>query len=124
MERNNIISDFLNEFNRPDLEKFVEKNTAITDKIYAVLEERGLKPADLAKMLDKSPSEVSKWLSGMHNLTLKSITKIEAVLGIDLVHIDAQKEYVYLKIKVNEKKSAVETPFEPSHYTKEVAGYY
>ena len=31
------------------------------------------------------PSEVSKWLSGMHNLTRRNIVKMEEALGI---HID------------------------------------
>ena len=53
---------------------------AITEKVCAVLKERGIKKKQFAEMLGKSPSEVSKWLSGLHNLTLKSITKMEEVL--------------------------------------------
>lgn len=47
-------------------------------------------------MLDKKPSEVSKWLSGTHNLTMKSINKIEMVLQINLINIEPVKEYKYV----------------------------
>ncbi|MBK8969134.1 MAG: helix-turn-helix transcriptional regulator [Lewinellaceae bacterium] len=44
-----------------------------------------MKRRDLAAALGKSESEVSKWLAGAHNFTLKSIAKLEAVLGEDIL---------------------------------------
>ncbi len=114
MERNNIIEDFLNEHGRPEIEKLVEKNMAIANKIYEMLEERGLKAADLSRLLNKKPSEISKWLTGMHTFTTKTITKIETVLGEDIIHIEAQKEFVYLKVYVNQEEDLMETTFENS----------
>lgn len=113
MERNNIISDFLDQYSRPELEKLVEKNMAIAHKIYEMLEKRGLKAADLARLLNKKPSEISKWLTGMHTFTTKTITKIETVLGEDIIHIEPQKEYVYFKVAVN-KEIEEDTLFEKS----------
>ena len=49
------------------------------------MEKKGWRSQDLAKAMEKNPSEVSKWLTGMHNLTLKSIVKMEIALGIDLI---------------------------------------
>ena len=40
---------------------------------------------DLARLLGKSDAEVSKWLSGTHNLTLESVAKLEAALKADLL---------------------------------------
>lgn len=114
MERNNIISDFLNEYGRPEITKLVEKNSAIANKIHEVLDERGLKPADLARMLEKKPSEISKWLTGVHTFTTKTITKIETILGVDIIHIEPQKEYVYLKVMIKESKEVEELEFEES----------
>ena len=37
--------------------------------------------------MDKKPSEISRWLNGGQNLTLKSIAKLEAVLGETLIEI-------------------------------------
>ena len=45
-------------------------------------------------MLDKKPSEITKWLSGLHNLTLKSIIKMEVALGVNLMN--PEPKYVYL----------------------------
>lgn len=112
MERNNIISDFLNEFGSPEIEKLVEKNMAIANKIYEMLQARGLKPADLARMLNKKPSEISKWLTGMHTFTTKTITKIETVLGEDIIHVEPQKEYIYLKVMVKDNAEVEEMEFE------------
>lgn len=120
-QQNNIISDWLKKNSNPEVDKFIERNTAISEKIYSILEERGLKSSDLAKLLGKSPSEISKWLSGMHNLTLKSITKIETVLGIDLIHIEPQ--YVYLKYRIQDEVSLEEMTFEQSNYTKDAVGF-
>ena len=112
--RNNIISDWLEKNSNPEIDKLVEKNLAIANKIHEMLKERSLKPADLARMLDKKPSEISKWLTGTHTFTTKTITKIETVLGNDIIHIEPQKEYVYLKVLVNQEEDLEETAFENS----------
>ncbi|NDP21851.1 MAG: helix-turn-helix transcriptional regulator [Paludibacter sp.] len=112
--RNNIISDWLEKNSNPEIDKLVEKNLAIANKIHEMLKERGLKPADLARLLDKKPSEISKWLTGNHTFTTKTITKIETVLGDDIIHIEPQKEFVYLKVYVNQDDGLEETAFENS----------
>jgi transcriptional regulator with XRE-family HTH domain len=111
--KNNIIDNWLDENGSPEIAKLVEKNLAIANKIQELLKERGLKSADLARLLDKKPSEISKWLTGTHTFTTKTITKIETVLGIDIIHIETQKEYVYLKINVDQKEQE-DTLFENS----------
>ncbi|MDI5951286.1 helix-turn-helix domain-containing protein [Flavobacterium yafengii] len=112
--RNNIISDWLEKNKNPEIDKLVEKNLAIAHKINEMLKDRGLKPADLARLLDKKPSEISKWLTGTHTFTTKTITKIETVLGDDIIHIEPLKEYVYLKVFVNQEDDLEETTFENS----------
>lgn len=112
--QNNSIDTWLDENGSPEIAKLVEKNLAIADKIQELLKDRGLKPADLARMLDKKPSEISKWLTGTHTFTTKTITKIETVLGEDIIHIEAQKEYVYLKVHVNQEEELEDTLFENS----------
>ncbi|PQV50271.1 helix-turn-helix protein [Jejuia pallidilutea] len=96
--KNNILDNWLEANQNTEIDRFVERNLAITVKVCSVLKERGIKKKEFAAMLGKSPSEVSKWLSGLHNLTLKSITKMEEVLNINLINIEPIKEieYVYL----------------------------
>lgn len=42
---------------------------------------------EFAKKMNKTEVEVSRWLSGTHNFTLKTIAKITAVLGESIVII-------------------------------------
>ncbi|MFV5685792.1 helix-turn-helix domain-containing protein [Flavobacterium sp. GB2R13] len=112
--KNNSIDTWLDENGSPEIAKLVEKNLAIANKIQELLKDRGLKPADLARMLVKKPSEISKWLTGTHTFTTKTITKIETVLGEDIIHIEAQKEYVYLKVHINQEEELEDTLFENS----------
>lgn len=93
---NNMISKWLEEHGDPEIEKFIDKNLQVTEKVRLALEAKGWKAADLAAAMGKSPSEVSKWLTGMHNLTLKSIVKMETALGIELIHTEPVKEYEYV----------------------------
>ena len=112
--KNNIINDWIQENGNPEIAKLVEKNLAIANKIHEMLEERRLKPADLARMLKKTPSEISKWLTGTHTFTTKTITKIETILGDDIIHVEPQREIVYLKVYVNHEEEIEETSFETS----------
>lgn len=120
--KNNIINDWLQEKGNPEIEKLVEKNLAIANKIYELLQERGLKPADLARMLNKKPSEISKWLTGTHTFTTKTITKIETILGVDIIHIEPQKEYIYFKVMVKDQEQEQEMAFENSNVNTEDLG--
>jgi|SRR5665647_901223 len=70
---------------QPDNRVFVRKNLEISDQISDLLKEKGWTQKDLAQRLGKSESEVSKLLSGLHNLTLRSLAKIEAVLESDVI---------------------------------------
>ena len=59
-------------------------------KIYAGLKARGWKSLDLARALNvKSPSLVSKWLSGTHNFTADTLIDIQRVLNIQLLDVES-----------------------------------
>lgn len=88
------MSDLLNEIEQQTpLEsiRFIEQSLAIADYIERLLIVKGLKQKDLADKMGKSEAEVSKWLSGTHNFTLRSIAKIETVLKEILIEIPKQK---------------------------------
>lgn len=118
--KNNILDNWLEANKNTEIDRFIERNLAITEKVSTVLKERGIKKKEFAKMLGKSPSEVSKWLSGLHNLTLKSITKMEEALDINLINIEPIKEieYVYLgSILGGDLKEAI-NDYEETNYSK------
>lgn len=119
--KGSMITDWLDKHGDPEIEQFVEKNLAISEKVRMALEEKGWSKNHFAEVLGKNPSEISKWLSGTHNLTLKSIVKMEIALDLDLMNLNKEKEfhYVYLGLidnqsdyenKVNEYEST-----EPEH---------
>jgi len=104
MKQNNIISNWLKENSNPEIDAFIAKNLAITEKIRRRLEEKNWTNVQLANAMNKTPSEISKWLSGMHNLTLKSIIKMEIALGIELIHTSIAKTKTQHKTKPTLKK--------------------
>lgn len=112
--KDNIINDWLQENGNPEIAKLVEKNLAIANKIHKMLEDRGLNATDLARMLKKTPSEISKWLTGTYPFTTKTITKIETILGDEIINFEPQREIFYLKIYVNHEEKIEETSFETS----------
>jgi transcriptional regulator with XRE-family HTH domain len=59
--------------------------------INQILREKGYTQKSLANKLEKSPSEIHKWLNGEHNFTLRSIAKLEAELGETLIEIPIRK---------------------------------
>ena len=60
---------------------FVRKYGDIVVRINQLIREKGYTQKQLAYEMKKTPSEISKWLSGDHNFTLRSIAKLEAILG-------------------------------------------
>lgn len=84
------MTDFLNEVSKETSQEsviFIEKSLAIVNHIFNILERKSLKQKDFAFLLGKSEAEISKWLGGTHNLTLRTISKIEAVLGESIIEI-------------------------------------
>lgn len=91
------VEDFFNEKGPEEVESFVDKNVDIALQVMSILKRKAWTQKDLAKKLGKSESEISKWLSGVHNLTLKSIAKMEAVLEEDIIITPKKAEKKYFK---------------------------
>ena len=47
---------------------------------------------ELSEKLGKKEAEISKWLSGSHNFTLRTISKLEAALSIKIINPDIYQE--------------------------------
>lgn len=65
--------------------KFKAKSREIRSRIVRIYISKGMKQKDIAEKLGKKPSEISKWLSGEHNLTIKSIMMLEVILEEDII---------------------------------------
>lgn len=59
----------------------IDLSFAIADKIDAILKQKGMTQKELARKMGKTEAEVSRWVGGTHNFTLRTIAKISDVLG-------------------------------------------
>ena len=83
--RTNRIMDEIRSTITPEMKQQMEMSVAIANRIYEILEAKGMTQKELAQKLGKTETEVSRWLSGTHNLTLSTICKISAALGEEIV---------------------------------------
>lgn len=60
---------------------------SIAEKLSKLLEERGMTQRDLARKVGKTEAEVSRWLGGTHNFTLRTLAKISTILGVDMIKV-------------------------------------
>ena len=75
---------------------FVRQYTDIVVRINEILRAKGYTQKYLAERMNKKPSEINKWLKGNHNLTLKTLAKLEAELGEPLIY--TSREYLHAQI--------------------------
>ncbi|SMO32497.1 helix-turn-helix transcriptional regulator [Gracilimonas mengyeensis] len=85
--------------------KWLRKSQDIALRILDVLEEKGMQQKDLAEALDVSPQQISKIVKGKQNLTLETISKLEQVLGVELVGVPKYQT------KMDVDKKEVKTSF-------------
>ncbi|MBQ5828379.1 MAG: helix-turn-helix transcriptional regulator, partial [Bacteroidales bacterium] len=71
----------------PEIKKEMDISFAIADKLSQVLAERNLSQKEFAKQIGKTEPEVSRWLSGSHNFTIRTIAKLSAYLNEDLISV-------------------------------------
>jgi transcriptional regulator with XRE-family HTH domain len=70
-----------------DVKIFVRLYADIIVRVNQLLKEKGYTQKLLAEKLDKTPSEIHKWLSNEHNFTLKSLAKLQAELGSPILYV-------------------------------------
>lgn len=66
---------------------WLRKSRRIAVRILSVLSEKGMQQKELAEALEVSPQQVSKIVKGKQNLTLETISKLEAVLDVKLFEV-------------------------------------
>jgi transcriptional regulator with XRE-family HTH domain len=79
----------------PVVERFVDLSFEVSERILRILEQKGMTQRELAIKLDKKDSEISKWLTGNHNFTLRTIAAIETALGEKFVRVEGLEEASY-----------------------------
>ncbi len=96
-------TDFLNKcydkFTTPATHERIRLNVSIANRIFDILAERGMSQKEFARLMGKTEAEISRWLSGTHNLTTTTIANINIALGENVLDIPARKRYsVFINI--------------------------
>ena len=84
MKTNDLFRDCLSKVPR-EVKEEIDLSFAIADRIDAILKEKGMTHREFAGALGKSEAEVSRWLRGTHNFTIRTLAKISSVLDERIV---------------------------------------
>ena len=87
--KTNRIMDEIRSTISPEMKLQMELSVAIANRIYNILEAKGMSQKEFARLMGKTETEVSRWLSGTHNLTMATICKISAALGEDIIRVSS-----------------------------------
>jgi len=63
----------------------------LATKIAEGIINKGLSKIEFARLIDQTPSTISRWLTGHHNFTVDTLNNIEDILGIDLLNWEKKK---------------------------------
>ncbi|MCI2082958.1 MAG: helix-turn-helix domain-containing protein [Bacteroidales bacterium] len=66
-------------------------NIDIANKIYDSLKAKNMTQREFATLMGKKESEISRWLTGDHGFTTKTLAKIQTVLGEPIVEVVKQR---------------------------------
>lgn len=83
------------------IKREIDLSFYIVDRISEILQLKGMTQKDLADLLGKKESEISKWMTGTHNFTIRSIAKIERALNVSIFDIEKEKQSEKEILKVN-----------------------
>lgn len=86
MKRSRIIEARRKQIN-PEVRQRVDLSFQIVDRIYEILQAKGLRQKDLALLLGKKKAEISKWMRGTHNFTIDTLVSIEHALGAPIIQV-------------------------------------
>ena len=71
----------------PEIKEEINLSFAISNKIDALMQERGLSKKQFADQIGKRPSEVTRWLSGQHNFTISTLAMLSAFFGKSIITV-------------------------------------
>jgi transcriptional regulator with XRE-family HTH domain len=91
----------------PEEYERTEKRMLLAARIDDEIKNKGWKKKDFAAALVKTPSEITKWLSGTHNFTSDTLFDIERVLNIKLINYQPDAEEIF-KSSMHKVKSYIE----------------
>lgn len=77
-----------------DIQTEIDISFDIANEINTLMLKRGLSKKQFADALGKKPSEVTKWLSGQHNFTIRTLAMLSTFFDTPLIQVRSRK-YVF-----------------------------
>lgn len=62
-------------------------SVAIANRIESLMREKGYTKKQFAEALGRRPSEITKWLSGEHNFTIATLSRLSAFFCEDIISV-------------------------------------
>lgn len=72
---------------RPEIKEEVRLTMSLSNRLDSLMREKGISKTELAKALDKRPSEVTRWLSGQYNFSVRTIALLSVFFGEPFISI-------------------------------------
>lgn len=85
----------------PETRAEVRLNMDIANRIYDILQKKNMTQRDLAKLMGKRESEVSRWLTGEHGFTISTIAKISVALDTPIVEVSNETETKFVFVPIS-----------------------
>lgn len=60
---------------------------AISNRLDALMREKGLNKKQFAEAIGKRPNEITRWLSGEHNFTLATLSMLSTFFGQPIITV-------------------------------------
>jgi transcriptional regulator with XRE-family HTH domain len=108
--KGNLLKNLFEEMK--EIEKVqVETKFNLANALESLLKNKGISKSAFAAKMGKSPSEISKWLSGKHNFTIDTLLEIAHALKVDITELLKYKPEPLIKTKftVHRKKKEDDT---------------
>lgn len=81
-----VLAELLADIDEKELAR-TRKRMMLAAKIGEAMKRCGLNQKQFAKLMGKSPTVISEWLSGDRNFTADTLTDIEEALGVQLLNV-------------------------------------
>lgn len=59
----------------------------ISDRIFALMLQKGMSKKQFADAIGRRPSEITKWLSGQHNFTIATLSMLAKFFGQPIIAV-------------------------------------
>jgi len=97
--KGNLLKNLFDEMK--EIEKVqLETKFNVANALESLLKNKGISKSEFAAKLGKSPSEISKWMSGKHNFTIDTLLEIAHALKVDITELLKHKPEPLIKTKL------------------------